>query len=299
MKLTFATRPSALARWQTNYIAKQLQVTWEDLRCEEVIIKTKGDRILDVPLPEVGGKGLFTHELEAALREGRVDAAVHSLKDLPTEDSPGLSIGLIPERADARDVLISPEGQELDDLPRGAVVGTSSNRRAAQLLAYRPDLSVKSIRGNVDTRLRKVNTDEYDAIVLAAAGVTRLGLQTNISQYLSYEIILPAPGQGALAVQCRADDESTLNILRALEHPPTRLAVTAERAFLEALGGGCSLPVGALATVTEEGIEVQGVIASPDGALIHRLRATHSDPIELGRELARRAIADGAGALLS
>lgn len=299
MKLTFATRPSALARWQTNYIAKQLQEAWEDLNCEEVIIKTKGDRILDVPLPEVGGKGLFTQELEAALREGHVDAAVHSLKDLPTEDSPGLSIGLIPERADARDVLITPEGYKLDDLPHGAFVGTSSNRRAAQLLAYRPDLSVKSIRGNVDTRLRKVNTDEYDAIVLAAAGVTRLGLQTNISQYLPYEIMLPAPGQGALAVQCRADDESTLNILRALEHTPTRLAVTAERAFLEALGGGCSLPVGALATVTEEGIEVQGVIASPDGALIHRLRATHSDPIELGRELARGAIADGAGALLS
>ncbi len=299
MKLTFATRPSALARWQTNYIAEQLQATWEDLNCEEVIIKTKGDRILDVPLPEVGGKGLFTQELEAALREGRVDAAVHSLKDLPTEDSPGLSIGLIPERADARDVLITPEGYKLDDLPQGAVVGTSSNRRTAQLLAYRPDLSVKSIRGNVDTRLRKVNTDEYDAIVLAAAGVTRLGLQAHISQYLPYEIMLPAPGQGALAVQCRAGDESNLNILRALEHPPTRLAVTAERAFLEALGGGCSLPVGALATVTAGEMELQGVIASPDGVRIQRLRATHSDPIELGRELARRAIADGAGALLS
>jgi hydroxymethylbilane synthase len=298
MKLTFATRPSALARWQTNYIAEQLQESWEDLRCEEVIIKTKGDRILDVPLPEVGGKGLFTHELEAALREDRVDAAVHSLKDLPTEDSPGLSIGLIPERADARDVLINPEGLELDDLPQGAVVGTSSNRRAAQLLAYRPDLSVKSIRGNVDTRLRKVNTDEYDAIILAAAGVKRLGLQEQISQYLPYEILLPAPGQGALAVQCRAGDGDTLKLLRALEHTPTRLAVTAERAFLEALGGGCSLPVGALATVREAGIELQGVIASPDGTRIQRLRATHSDPIELGYELARRAIAEGAGALL-
>ena len=299
MKLTFATRPSALARWQTNYIVEQLQEAWEDLRCEELIIKTTGDRILDIPLPEVGGKGLFTHELEAALREGRVDAAVHSLKDLPTEDSPGLSIGLITERADARDVLISPEGLELDDLPQGAVVGTSSNRRAAQLLAYRPDILVKSIRGNVDTRLRKAGTDEYDAIILAAAGVTRLGLQAHISQYLPYEILLPAPGQGALAVQCRAGDEDTLKLLRALEHPPTRLAVTAERAFLEALGGGCSLPVGALALVREQGIELQGVIASPDGTRIQRLSATHSDPIELGHELAQRAIADGAGALLS
>lgn len=299
MKLIFATRPSALARWQTKYIAEQLQNVWEDLRCEEVIIKTKGDRILDVPLPEVGGKGLFTHELEGALREGRVDAAVHSLKDLPTEDSPGLNIGLIPERADARDVLIFPGGQELNDLPKGAVVGTSSNRRAAQLLAYRPDLSVKSIRGNVDTRLRKVNAGEYDAIILAAAGVTRLGSRAQISQYLPYEIMLPAPGQGALAVQCRADEEGTLKILRALEHPPTRLAVTAERAFLEALGGGCSLPVGALATVTEERIELQGVIASPDGTSIQRLHATHTNPTQLGVELAQGALAGGAGALLS
>ena len=298
MKLTFATRPSALARWQTTYIAERLQSAWQDLHCEEVIITTKGDRVLDKPLPEVGGKGLFTHELEGALRAGRVDVAVHSLKDLPTEDSPGLIIGLIPERADARDVLICPQGHTLDDLPPGAVMGTSSNRRRAQVLAYRPDLAVSSIRGNVDTRLRKVRGGEYDAILLAAAGVTRLGLQEHISQYLPYEIMLPAPGQGALAVQCRAGDNETLNYLRALEHPSTRLAVTAERAFLAALGGGCSLPVGALATVIEEVIELHGVIASPDGASIQRMHATHTDPKELGDELAQQALAQGAGELL-
>lgn len=299
MKLTFATRPSALARWQTNYIAKKLGAAWEDLHCEQVIIKTQGDRILDKPLPEVGGKGLFTHELEAALCDGRVDVAVHSLKDLPTEDSPGLSIGLIPARADARDVLIFPGGDSIDELPQGAVVGTSSNRRGAQLLAYRPDLSLKSIRGNVDTRLRKVSTDEYDAIVLAAAGVTRLGLQEQISQYLPYELMLPAPGQGALAVQCRTGDDETLNILRVLEHPPTRQAVTAERAFLAALGGGCALPVGALARVRQDEIELRGVIASPDGAKIQRLSATHTDPTQVGNELAQQALAQGAGVLLS
>lgn len=299
MILTFATRPSALARWQTTYIAEQLGAVWEDLHCEQVIIKTQGDRVLDKPLPEVGGKGLFTHELEAALREGRVDIAVHSLKDLPTEDSPGLSIGLIPERADARDVLIFPGGDSIDDLPHGAVVGTSSNRRGAQLLAYRPDLSLKSIRGNVDTRLRKVSTDEYDAILLAAAGVTRLGLQEQISQYLPYKIMLPAPGQGALAVQCRTGDDGTLNILRVLEHRPTRQAVTAERAFLAALGGGCALPVGALATVKQNEIKLRGVIASPDGAKIQRFSGTHTDPIQVGNYLAQQALAQGAGALLS
>jgi hydroxymethylbilane synthase len=299
MKLTFATRPSALARWQTFYITERLQSAWKDLRCEEVIITTKGDRILDKPLPEVGGKGLFTHELEGALREGRVDAAVHSLKDLPTEDSPGLSIGLIPERADARDVLIYPQGHTLDDLPSGAVVGTSSNRRRAQVLAYRPDLKMSSIRGNVDTRLRKVSAGEYDAILLAAAGITRLGMQEHISQYLPYEIMLPAPGQGALAVQCRSGDEETLNYLRPLEHPSTRLAISAERAFLAALGGGCSLPVGALATVTEDVIELHGVIASPDGTSVLRFRDTHTDAMQLGAELAQQAIAQGAGELLS
>ncbi|UCF26965.1 MAG: hydroxymethylbilane synthase, partial [Chloroflexota bacterium] len=200
-KLVFATRPSALARWQTNYIIQQLQYSIADLDCEQVIITTKGDQVLEQPLPEIGGKGLFTFELEQALRDGQVDAAVHSLKDLPTVDVPGLTIGAIPERADVHDVWICPAGYDLDELPAGAVVGTSSTRRAAQLLVYRPDLRVKPIRGNVDTRLQKVLQGDYDAILLAAAGIHRLGKDDHITAYLPYEIMLPAPGQGALAVQ--------------------------------------------------------------------------------------------------
>lgn len=299
MKLIFATRPSALALWQTTYIAEQLQSAWKGLSCEEVIITTKGDRVLDKPLPEVGGKGLFTYELEGALREGRVHAAVHSLKDLPTEDTPDLTVSAIPERVDARDVLVCPAGHTLEELPSGALVGTSSNRRRAQLLAYRSDLKVKTIRGNVDTRLRKVRAGQYDAILLAAAGIIRLGLQKHVTQYLPYEVMLPAPGQGALAVQCRAEDSETIAYLRALDHPPTNLAVTAERAFLAALGGGCSLPVGALATVNGGEIDLQGVIANLDGTRVVRLRATHTDPKDLGEELARQALSQGAGEVLS
>ena len=299
-KLIFATRPSALARWQTQYIIQQLQNAWSGLTCNEEVITTKGDRVLDKPLPEIGGKGLFTFELEEALREGRVDAAVHSLKDLPTEDASGLIVGVIHQRADVRDALICPAGHTLDELPEGAVVGTSSTRRAAQLLALRPNLQIKSIRGNVDTRIRNAETDEYDAIILAAAGVTRLGLDAHITAYLPLDVMLPAPGQGALAVQCRADDEETLRLLQALDHAPTRLTVTAERAFLEALGGGCSIPVGAYALFSEQlsVISLQGVVAAVDGRSIIRVRGEGRDPHELGQRLAEEALAQGASDLL-
>lgn len=298
-KLVFATRPSALARWQTNYIIQQLQYSIADLECEQVIITTKGDQVLEQPLPEIGGKGLFTFELEQALRDGQVDAAVHSLKDLPTVDVPGLTIGAIPERADVHDVWICPAGYDLDELPAGAVVGTSSTRRAAQLLAYRPDLLIKPIRGNVDTRLRKVLHGDYDAILLAAAGIHRLGKDDHITAYLPYEIMLPAPGQGALAVQCRADDAETINLIAVLDHQPTRKTVTAERAFLAALGGGCSLPVGALATVTNEMIFLQGVVAAQDGRQKIQLTSQGSDPQPLGSDLAQAALAKGAKSLLA
>ncbi|MGD2156496.1 MAG: hydroxymethylbilane synthase [Anaerolineales bacterium] len=297
--LTFATRPSKLARWQTHYVCQQLQLAWDELVCEQSVITTKGDRVLNKPIPEIGGKGLFTYELEQALRDGHVDAAVHSLKDLPTENAPGLTVGVIPERADPRDTLICPAGDTLEELPSGARVGTSSVRRRAQLLAIRPDLQVLPLRGNVDTRLRKVNEGQYDAIILAAAGVTRLELKKNIAQYLTFDFMLPAPGQGALAVQCREDDVQTLSILRAIDHPPTRLAVTAERAFLAALGGGCSLPVGALATVKGNQIELQGVIVSPDGSETLRLQDTHTDPHKLGQELAQQAFTKGAAEVMS
>ncbi len=298
-KLVFATRPSALARWQTNYIIQQLQYSIADLDCEQVIITTKGDQVLEQPLPEIGGKGLFTFELEQALRDGQVDAAVHSLKDLPTVDVPGLTIGAIPERADVHDVWICPAGYDLDELPAGAVVGTSSTRRAAQLLAYRPDLLIKPIRGNVDTRLQKVLQGDYDAILLAAAGIHRLGKDDHITEYLPYEIMLPAPGQGALAVQCRADDAETINLIAVLDHQPTRKTVTAERAFLAALGGGCSLPVGALATVTNEMIFLQGVVAAQDGRQKIQLTSQGSDPQPLGSDLAQAALAKGAKSLLA
>ncbi len=297
-RLIFATRPSALARWQTEYIIQQLQMQWQHLSCDQFLITTQGDRDLNTSLPEIGGKGLFTYELEQALRDRRVHAAVHSLKDLPTDDSPGLTIGAIPTRADTRDVLVSPAGPTLEELPSGSVIGTSSTRRKAQLLAYRPDLSVEPMRGNVDTRIRKALAGQYDAIILAAAGVIRLGLDRHITQYLPVEVMLPAPGQGALAIQCRSDDEQTLNLLGAIEHSATRQAVTAERAFLSALGGGCSLPVGASAKVADNRIELSVVIAAPDGSQVIRLSASGGDPILLGLELAHEAFERGARSYL-
>ncbi|GAB4581526.1 MAG: hydroxymethylbilane synthase [Anaerolineales bacterium] len=296
---TFATRPSALARWQTDHIITLLQTVWPNLTCHTEIISTQGDRVLDKPLPEIGGKGLFTSELEDALRAGRVHAAVHSLKDLPTKDSPGLTIGAIPARADARDAWVCPAGYTLKTLPQGATVGTSSTRRRAQLLAHRPDLNIQPIRGNVDTRLRKVQEGQYDAIVLASAGLTRLGLQAHITAYLTFDEMLPAPGQGALAVQCRADDADTLAILHALEHAPTRRAVIAERAFLDALGGGCSLPVGAYATVDGETLTLRGIIASPDGTQRLTLIGQGTHPVQLGHALAAQALEQGAAQIVS
>ena len=298
MNLTFATRPSALARWQTEHIAQKLRIHWPELTCQQVVITTKGDRVIDKPLPEIGGKGLFTQELEAALRAERVDAAVHSLKDLPTEDAPGLVVGVIPARASAGDVFICPAGYTLDQLPAGASVGTSSQRRRAQILARRPDLRVEPIRGNVETRLRKVREGQYDAVVLAAAGIIRLGLDDQVTHHLSTDVMLPAPGQGALAVQCRADDAETLGLLRVLDHPPTRLAVTAERSFLHTLGGGCSLPVGAIANVDGARIRLRAVVASLDGGRSIHVRGRGEDPYRLGEDLARQAIQKGARELL-
>ena len=298
-QLTFATRPSALARWQTKYVISELKAQWPDLACKERVITTKGDRVLDKPLPEIGGKGLFTFELELAILEERVDAAVHSLKDLPTDDASGLIVDVFPHRADVRDVWICPQGYSLDDLPAGSVVGTSSTRRAAQLLAYRPDLKVEPIRGNVDTRIRKAVEGQYDAIILAAAGVTRLGLDEHITQYLPFEVMLPAPGQGALGIQYRAGDTDTLQLLKAIDHTPTRLAVTAERAFLAALGGGCSLPVGALASVDGDTIQLQGVIAAADGSRVLRVSASGTDAQSLGETLAQESLAEGANDLLA
>ena len=300
MKLIFATRPSALARWQTQWIINALQQIHLDLECEEKIITTQGDKILDKPLPEIGGKGLFTQELESELLDGSVHCAVHSLKDLRVENPIGLTIGCIPVRADVRDALISANGFTIATLPKNASVGTSSLRRAAQMLSIRPHIKTQSLRGNVDTRLRKALDHQYDAIILAGAGLTRLGLDKHVTEWLSLDVMLPAPGQGALAVQCRADDRTTLSLLAALDNESTRKAVTAERIFLSGLGGGCAVPVAAYAVINEQSsvISLTGLVISEDGKRVVKIIGQGMDALELGNELSRKAIQQGADEIL-
>ena len=274
---------------------------WPELECETRVMSTAGDRTQESgrPLPEIGGKGLFTAELERALREGEIDVAVHSLKDLPTEDAEEVVVGAVTRRDDVRDCLVAREGGSLADLAKGAVVGTSSLRRAAQLRALRPDVEVRSIRGNVDTRIRKVVDGEFDAALLAAAGVRRLGLEHEVTEWLSPETMLPAPGQGALAIQCRADDPPLRALLATLDDSAARAETTAERAFLRVLGAGCAAPVAALAeATTTPRVRLQGLVASVDGRRMVRVDG-EGEPQELGDELAQRALADGADLILA
>ena len=289
-ELVLATRRSSLARWQTESVRNQLAACWPALRLETIEIVTQGDRSLERPLPEIGGKGVFTQELETALREGRADLAVHSLKDLPTEVPADLTVGAVLSRGDPRDVLVGAEGRDLAALPPGATVGTSSLRRQAQLLALRPELCTRPVRGNVETRIDKVRRGEFQAVVLAAAGLLRLGLERHASQWFELDQMLPAPGQGAIAVQCRADDRDTLGLLAAIDHPPTRSATDAERAFLHALGAGCSAPVGAFAERRDRQLHLRAMLADPDGTMLLRLQASGEDPAGLGRALALRAL---------
>ena len=292
-RLRFGTRGSQLALWQTDLVLSLLP----DGGGEREIIQTKGDRILDTPLPLVGGKGVFTAELEAALHENRIQCAVHSLKDLPAEQPEGLALGAILKRAPSGDALISRSGKPLAELPLGATVGTSSRRRAAQLLHQRPDLVLLDIRGNVDTRLKKALDPDgpYDAIVLAQAGLERLGLGAHITELLP---MLPAPGQGAIAVQCRAE-AWILEALAPLHDPDTAAAVTAERAFLAGLGGGCSLPIAALGTVSDGTLTLTGRVLSPDGKRQIEVVGQGSEPEALGTRLAQEALAQGAEELLA
>ena len=294
--LILGTRPSQLARWQTDMVAAALRADWPGLRTEIKLYTTQGDRELGRPLPEIGGKGLFTAEIEAALRAGDIDLAVHSLKDLPISESTGLAIGAVLERADVHDVLVSRHALPLAELPARPRIGTSSPRRAAQILAVRPDAQVLPIRGNVDTRLRKAASDDYDAVVLAAAGLARLGLEEHVTQRLSLDVMLPAPAQGALAVQCRAGDEGILALLRPMHHPPTWAAVSAERAFLEGLGGGCAAPVAAYAAYDGGMLGLRGLVASLDGRQVVRVagQGLPQDPRRLGQRLAQEALAQGA-----
>jgi hydroxymethylbilane synthase len=296
--IVFGSRPSPLARWQTDFVLGRLRAAWPELDFRVELLVTEGDRKLDRPLPEIGGKGVFTEEIETALCDGRIDLAVHSLKDLPIGAARDLCLGAVSARADARDVLVSASGVGLVGLPEGARVGTSSLRRQAQLLAVRPDLKVLPLRGNVDTRLRKALQGEYEAILLAAAGLERLGLGDRATEYLPFEVMLPAPGQGALAVQCRADDAELLAWLSPLHDEATFRAVTAERTFLAGLGGGCSAPVAAYAEDAGGGLELRGLAASPDGTRVIRVRGRGSDAEGLGWDMARRALDEGAGEVL-
>lgn len=298
-ELILGTRTSNLALWQTHHIIGLLKQAWPDVVCRQADFVTQGDKTLDKPLPQIGGKGLFTLELEEALRHGRIDIAVHSLKDLPVDDAPGLTLGAIVGRADVRDVVISANGETLADLRHGAVVGTSSLRRQAQLRRLRPDLNVQSIRGNVETRIRKVVDGPYDATLLAAAGVTRLELDDHVAEWLPLGVMLPAPGQGALGIQCRADDEATLALLAAIHNTDVATAVTAERTFLNALGGGCATPVGAHATVLNGTIFLTALVAAIDGTAVISTSGTGTDPHELGQQLAQQAITDGAAEILA
>ena len=263
--LTIGSRGSQLALWQARWIQVRLKDLGEESRIE--IIRTTGDRITDVPLANVGTKGLFTKEIEEALLRGDIDIAVHSMKDLPTEQPFGLSIAAVPEREDPRDAIV---GVPLAELREGASVGTSSLRRSAQLRALRPDLVIDSIRGNVDTRLRKLEDLQFDAIVLAAAGLRRLGLEGRIAEVLDPEVMCPAVGQGALAVETRDDGGIACQICHRLDHTETRAAVAAERALLATLGGGCQVPIGAYARIAEGALHIDAVVVSPEGDAIVR-----------------------------
>jgi len=292
--LVIASRGSALALWQAHWIQGQLAAAGHESRIE--IIKTTGDKITDVPLAKVGTKGLFTKEIEEALLEERADLAVHSLKDLPTELPAGLVLAAIPEREDSRDAVL---GKKLADLPAGATVGTSSLRRAAQLRKLRPDLKIESVRGNLDTRIRKLDEGRYDAIVLAAAGLKRLGWAERIAEILDVDRMCSAVGQGALAIETRASGAG-FEACKALDHAATHAAVTAERGVLGALGGGCQVPIGAHATVKDGQVKVLAIVASPDGSELIRAEASGpvADAAEIGAQLGAELLERGAAKIL-
>jgi|SRR5579885_913470 len=298
--LVIGTRGSQLAIWQAEWVRARLLEIAPHLTVRLERIKTSGDRITDVPLATIGGKGLFVKEIEEALLDGRVDLAVHSMKDVPTQLPAGLELLCVPPREDARDALISRTGAALEKLPRGARIGTSSLRRQAQLLHRRPDLSVEMLRGNLDTRLRRLKHGDYDAIVLAAAGLRRLGLADAVSEYLSAEVSLPAIGQGALGIEGRSDDSTVRTLLAPLNHEPTRLAVAAERALLERLEGGCQVPIAAHASLSGERLTMEALVASVDGQRVvrDRIEGPAAGARALGLALAERLLGGGADEIL-
>jgi hydroxymethylbilane synthase len=302
-QLTIATRGSLLALWQANHVKAALEAARPGLHVELLVLKTQGDKIQDVPLAQVGGKGLFVKEIEEALLDGRAQLAVHSMKDVPTELAPGLIMAAVSQREDARDALVGQKpGQTLVGLARGARVGTSSLRRSCQLRAARPDLVIATLRGNVDTRLRKLDEGQHDAIVLAVAGLVRLGHGARIGERLPPAISLPAIGQGVLGLETRSDDAATIELVRsALHDVDSADAVAAERAFLGRLQGGCQTPIAGHATVAGRELELEGLVGSPDGSIMlrERIRGPRVDPAKLGTTLADRLLGRGAAELLA
>ena len=298
MKIIIGSRGSQLALWQSNWVKDRLATTGYEVQIRT--IKTTGDKLQNVPLAQSGTKGLFIKEIEEALADGTVDVAVHSMKDLPTDQPASLVIAAVPEREDARDVLISRDGRNFGHLPAGARVGTSSVRRQAQLRRLRGDLNLVPLRGNLDTRLKKLERGDCDALVLAAAGVHRLGLRDRITEYFSPDAMCPAVGQGALAIEIRQGDERTERAVRPLDHVPTHQAVRAERALLRHLGGGCQLPIAAHAVATGGQLNLVGLVASLDGSLVKRAAAagTIEDPEGLGVRVATHLLQQGARAIL-
>jgi len=298
-KLIIGSRGSALARWQAEWVQSQLTTQHPELEVSITLIKTKGDKILDVPLAKVGGKGLFVKEIEDALLNGSIDLAVHSMKDVPTELPAGLGIAVTPKREDPRDAFFSYQGIPLEKLPAGAIIGTSSLRRRSQLKYHFPGLELKDLRGNVDTRLKKLANHDYDGIILAYSGVKRLGLDGRVTEILPIELSLPAIAQGALGLEIRLDDRETNDLIQFLHHRETSLAVTAERAFLRTLEGGCQVPIAAYATVNGNTVALTGLVAKIDGStVIKESMSTDDDPDLLGVELARSLLSQGAGEIL-
>ncbi len=299
-KLVIGTRGSKLALWQAEYI-KGLVEQVTGLPAELKVIKTTGDKILDVPLAKVGGKGLFTKELEVALMAGEVDLCVHSMKDVPTELPEGLIIAAMPERVDPRDVIVSGAGYTLDTLPEGARVGTSSLRRVAQVRALRPDVEIVDVRGNLDTRMRKAETGEVDAVILAAAGITRMGWADRITHHIPTTQMVSAVGQGAIGVEIREDDEYLLHVMERIGHPETMECVTAERVVMRRLEGGCQVPIGAYCRYEEGTLTMDAMVGSLDGSHIVRsqLCGDAGEPEALGEAMVERLLELGAGEILA
>lgn len=298
--ITIGTRKSLLALWQSNYIKDCLEKQYPDCEVRLQKIVTKGDKILDVPLSKIGGKGLFTKEIETALLEGEVDLAVHSLKDMPTKLPDGLCLTAITRRAVVGDAFVSNKYRTFAEMPAGAVLGTSSLRRKAQLLARRPDLDIRDLRGNVDTRLRKLDDGQYDAIILAAAGLTRLGYADRIRETLPCDFCIPAVGQGALAIECRSDNTEVRNLLEFLNHPETKSCTDAERAFLGLVEGGCQVPIGVHADIANDTMHITAIIASLDGSTLIRdeIDGNPADAIVLGKTLGNRMLEKGGREIL-